>query len=355
MQRNNYLLIVFILCFTKVKAQDIHLSQFYAAPLALNPALTGLFPDNDVRLIVNARNQWQPVLGSDAYNTANFSTDFRLPIGYKDQMGFGLNLTGDEAGSSNFKQTIGKISFSYLKSLGGNRYKTHYLAFGSGLGFNQRSVSSNELRRLSQIDDRGIYNSSIQSNEMGDLNSNFKFFDLNIGLMWYTNMPKYYNFYAGFAIDHLNRPNVSFLKSNPTRIHSKWTLHGGGEIFLADKRWALLPNAIAMKQGASFELNLGTALRHTFSIKGFDEYKAIQAGAWLRLSQKVSMTEKRSVLADAIILYTRFDYADWSIGFSYDANISSLRRANAMNGTFELSIARTFGKGWNTVVSCPRF
>ncbi len=291
----------------------------------------------------------------NAYNTANCSADFRIPVGYKDQIGLGLNFTGDKAGSSDFKQTIGKMSFSYLKPLGGNRYKSHYLSLGSGIGFNQRSVSVTEMRRLSQIDDNGTFNPNALPSDMANINTNFQFFDMNVGLLWFTDMPKYYNFYGGFAVEHLNRPDVSFSNNVISRIHPRITLHGGGEFFLADKRWAILPNAIAMKQGASFEVNLGTALRHTLSFKGFDEYKAIQAGTWLRLSSKINKKEKNSILADAIILYTRFDYADWSFGFSYDTNVSSLRRASALNGTMEISIVRTLGKRWGTMLQCPRF
>lgn len=40
----------------EIKAQDIQFSQFYAAPLYLNPAMTGA--SEMTRIGVNYRNQW---------------------------------------------------------------------------------------------------------------------------------------------------------------------------------------------------------------------------------------------------------------------------------------------------------
>jgi len=41
-------------------AQDFHYSQFYNAPLHLNPALTGIFR-GDIRAMGNYKSQWTDV------------------------------------------------------------------------------------------------------------------------------------------------------------------------------------------------------------------------------------------------------------------------------------------------------
>src|SRR5690606_23911911 len=56
-----------------LKAQDIHYSQFYMAPLHLNPAMAGVMNCNN-RAIVNYRNQWATVL-TNPYNTFSASYD----------------------------------------------------------------------------------------------------------------------------------------------------------------------------------------------------------------------------------------------------------------------------------------
>ena len=51
-----------ILSFSGVKAQDPQFSQFYAAPLYLNPALTG--SSQLTRVGINYRNQWPSIPAS---------------------------------------------------------------------------------------------------------------------------------------------------------------------------------------------------------------------------------------------------------------------------------------------------
>src|SRR5436190_1753150 len=57
-----------------VFAQDPEFSQYYAAPLYLNPAFTGT--TNDHRFIANYRNQWPSV--AQGYTTTAFSYDYNL-------------------------------------------------------------------------------------------------------------------------------------------------------------------------------------------------------------------------------------------------------------------------------------
>ena len=62
-------------------AQDIHYSQFYASPLTLNPALTGVNACN-YRVGVMYRSQWSSV-SADPYQTPSISFDINnvLPVG----------------------------------------------------------------------------------------------------------------------------------------------------------------------------------------------------------------------------------------------------------------------------------
>ena len=54
-----------------IQAQDIHFSQFFQAPLLVNPSLTGVF-NGDQRAIVQYRNQWDEFA---PYTTYSFSID----------------------------------------------------------------------------------------------------------------------------------------------------------------------------------------------------------------------------------------------------------------------------------------
>jgi hypothetical protein len=57
-------------------AQDHIYSQFYNAPLYLNPALTGQF-EGDIRMNMIYRNQWSGLSGDLSYLSA--SVDLNIP------------------------------------------------------------------------------------------------------------------------------------------------------------------------------------------------------------------------------------------------------------------------------------
>ena len=65
-------------------ATDPHFSQFYAAPMLLNPAMTGAFSCN-YRFTAIFRGQWGSVLRDEAvpmFRTPSASVDFRTNKGF---------------------------------------------------------------------------------------------------------------------------------------------------------------------------------------------------------------------------------------------------------------------------------
>jgi len=99
-------LVSIFLVILSLKAQDPHLSQFYVAPLQLNPALTGVINGN-VRAGFLYRSQWGEVLRDESTNqfrTMTAAVDFRIPI-KKNALGIGLEMMNDKAADSNFGTT----------------------------------------------------------------------------------------------------------------------------------------------------------------------------------------------------------------------------------------------------------
>src|SRR5690606_39441451 len=92
------LLIIFLFGCSALKAQDPEFSQYYAAPLYLNPAFSGTSVDH--RFIANYRNQWPNI--PHAFETYAFSYDYNLDI---HNSGLGLLLTTDKAGTANLQST----------------------------------------------------------------------------------------------------------------------------------------------------------------------------------------------------------------------------------------------------------
>lgn len=330
-----------------LSAQDIHFSQFYMSPLNLNPAMTGVMNCN-ARLTANFRNQWASVLKANAYNTYSVSYDQKVPVGRNDFFGIGGTFWGDKAGESEFSTLQGRLSLSYSKKMGGYRKKAHYLVFGADAGVTQRSVNFQNLRWGLQHDGNGNYSGGLSSGENFE-NDNLLFADISAGLLWFSVFDEDNSFYMGGAYHHLNRANLSFEAQGAEPLFSRFTLHAGGE-FMLTSRVGLVPGVITMFQGPSFQLNTGTSLK--FLLGGNRRnYQAVQFGAWMRISNHF----QKSVTTDALILSTRFDYNEFSIGFSYDVNVSSLRPASNSNGAFEFALIYKICGPEKRSVYCPNF
>ncbi len=330
-----------------MNAQDIHFSQFYLSPLNLNPAMTGVMNCN-VRLVANYRNQWSSVLKSNAFNTYSVSYDQRIPVGRYDYFGVGGTFWGDQAGQLDFGTLQGRLSMSYSKKMGGFRKKAHYLVVGADAGVSQRSVDFLNAQFGNQHDGNGGFNPAAESFETFD-RDNFLFADLAAGLLWFTVFDEDNNLYIGGAFSHMNRANQSFIEDEFEELYSKFTVHAGGEFMMTDKV-GLVPGMVIFRQGPSFQLNTGTSIKMLLGNSRLNR-QSVQFGAWMRLSNHF----EKSTTADALILSTRFDYNDFSIGFSYDINVSSLRPASNSNGAFEFALVYKICGPETRGVYCPNF
>lgn len=345
--------------YLSVQAQDIHFSQFYMSPLNLNPALTGVM-NSQVRVVGNYRNQWASVLKSNAFSTYSASYDQKIPVGRYDYFGVGGTFWGDKAGQLDFKTLQAKISASYSKRMGGYRSKSHYLVVGVEGGIAQRSIDFTRAQWASQHDGEGGFDGGLSSGE-NFANDNFIFPDFSAGLLWFTVFNERSNFYIGSAFSHLNRANQSFDPQTDLPLYSKFTVHAGGE-FMGGGKIGIVPGAVALFQGPSFELNAGASLKFLLSNGKRGDNQSFQLGLWTRLANRASPFDQdntanatTTIWADAVIVSTRFDYNNFGLGFSYDLNISDLSQASNGNGAFEFSIIYNIKGEEKRDVYCPNF
>ena len=311
------------------KAQDIHYSQFYMAPLNLNPAMTGVMNCSQ-RISGNYRNQWASVLRDKAFQTSQVAYDTKIPVGRYDYIGIGGTLWNDKAGSLSLQTSQLSLNFAYAKKMGGYRKQSSYLVMGARLGVVNRGLNYAEARWGNQ-NVGGTFDPSVGSNENLFVRDNLTHGDVSAGLLWYSVLDDNTNFFVGGAYDHINRANESWTDPKATNPKfsfqpSKFTIHAGGEIGMTD-RVSFLPGIVTFLQGPYLQVNGGTSMRFILgSSKRSTE--AIQFGAWARIANKVD----GGVLMDALILSTRFDYSQFTLGFSYDLNTSSLKAASNSNG-----------------------
>jgi type IX secretion system PorP/SprF family membrane protein len=330
-----------------LRAQDIHFSQFYLSPLNLNPAMTGVMNCN-IRFTTNYRNQWASVLKNNAFNTYSFSYDQKFNAGRNDYFGIGGTFWGDRAGEANFKTMTGKLSFSYSKKMGGTKKQANYLVAGAEAGGAQRSIDFLNLRWGTQHDGAGGFDPTLPSQETRFDRDNFLFADMGAGLLWFMVFDEFNSFYAGGAFHHLNRANQSFSSEGEELLFTRWTGHAGGE-FKMNSKFGISPGIIVMSQGPSFQVNAGTSAKFFFGTR--EAPQAFHLGLWTRIANNA----ESGLLSDAVILSTRFDVNNITMGFSYDINVSPLNRASNGQGSFEFALVYKICNLARSGVYCPDF
>lgn len=129
---------------TSAMAQDPHFTQYFASPLTLNPALTGLV-SCDLRLAANYRTQWGSV-SPNPYVTGTISYDMaamkgRLNNG--DAIGIGLLGLFDRSGKGGLQNTSVGLSLAYHKAFG--HEKQHTLSLGLQGVLVQKNIDFSQL------------------------------------------------------------------------------------------------------------------------------------------------------------------------------------------------------------------
>lgn len=336
-----YVVVLLLLSFA-IKAQDVHFSHIHASPTTLNPAMTGLF-DGDLRIIGNYRSQWNNF--TNGYKTFSAAADTKLvKIGRHDFLGAGFQIYKDVAGDLEFTTSYGAFTFSVLKSL--DDKGKNFISFGL-----QSAYMSNRVN---------FSNIIAHDNEpliAAGASDKINFWDLSAGLGWFYGINRFNSVYLGLSLSHINEPRVSFLEdpSVDTDIlkYRNLTIHGGADIRISDNS-SLKPNFVFRDQGPHREILVGTFWKYKKLRTKLRQPASLYFGAWLRayLEQDIRGT-------DAFIAAVRFDYKKTFITFSFDANISSLRRVSAGNGGPELSIIKIFDyekkRRRSNKIICPAF
>jgi type IX secretion system PorP/SprF family membrane protein len=326
-------------------AQDIHYSQFYNAPLLLNPALTGFTP-GIYRISANYRNQWFSStgggFGKSPYMTTAINGD--LPIAIKnDALGVGLFLANDQAGANTFSTIMACASVSYIKTLG--KKQNHRLSAGFQIGYTNTSINTTNFQWATQFQDN-VFVSNLPSNE-NIAKTHAGYLNLNAGLIWYGRFSDLLGMYAGASLFNISTPKYDILSGQKHDLYLRYNVHGGFDFTVA-KKYHILPSLMFMRQGVNNQINTGLG----FGID-FDADMALTLGIYNRINTLTS-----GAMADGVIPYAGFEIKGFKLGVSYDATVSQLKSAGSAVGAFELSLTYV-GKrkeyNFKNALLCPRF
>ena len=311
----------------RVVAQiDPHFSQYYANPLWLNPALTGV-TDGEYRVSLNAKQQWGSL--SNSFLTAGASFDM-APV---KNLAFGGMVLNQNAGDISYNHLSALVSGAYRVRFG--RLGLNMLNFGVQAGILNKSFDPSKITFGSQFNPVTGYDPSFGISD-AFTSTNTLVPDVNVGVMYFDGNPdQVVNVFAGAMAAHITRPIDKFL-GNSVRMPIRYAAHGGARVKVTDML-DITPNGLYMKQGNAREIAVG-------------------AYAQVLLNPEADLLFGSNYrVDDSAIAFFGLHLKNMVFGLSYDFNTSSLNRATGSKGGLELSVSFNSRKGiTGPNFFCPR-
>lgn len=306
---------------------DPHFSQYYAYPMWLNPALTGVI-NGDARVNGNFKNQWATI--NDAYKTFALSADIRSG----ERAGWGFNVIDQAAGGASYNYLAAYGSFSYAIPF--SHSQIQWLSFGLQAGFVNNSIDASKLQFGNQYDPAVGYNPGLSSNEpFANLSSTV--LDVNAGLFYHDDdLLKTTNIFGGISVAHLANSSAGGNNPENNSFPMRYVVHGGARIH-ANNFLDLVPHFIYVKQ----QENKIQALGISSEIRN-QSYAGLVLGGMYRLQ-------------DAAVVNAGYHVNNLTVGASYDFNTSALTGATKSRGGMEISVSYIFQRGRYGRPICPSF
>jgi type IX secretion system PorP/SprF family membrane protein len=337
--------LVLVAFFNRAAAQDKHFTQFYAAPMSLNPALTGAM-EGSYRVGAIYRDQWRKVL-DNPIKTFSMFADLRFENKRKknsdDALGLGLMFFNDKVSVVDFSTTQIAVSLAYHKALGVNNKQ--FLTVGLQGGLTQRNVNYASLQFHDEFDGNTGY--SMPTAEVLPGN-NFSYPDYSFGINYTAEVGRAGRVFAGAAVHHFLQPRVSFYDAANVgdKLYPKFSAQLAANLPLSrDNRAQIQPRLLVAAQGPHLQVNTGTNLRFAMGQYGSS---ALHLGTWVR-----PVRNSDGFGLDAVVALAGVELDNMLIGLSYDLNIKALQ-ASQRQGAFEISVTY-LGNYNNEDIICPKF
>jgi type IX secretion system PorP/SprF family membrane protein len=322
------------------KAQDLHFSQFFEAPLLRNPSLAGIFT-GDIRVQGVYRDQWNSF--TNAYRTGSLNAEYKMPVGAtNDFITTGMQMLYDKAGTVGLTTTQVLPALNYHKSLSND--KVEFLSLGFMGGLIHKSIDMTKMTTNNQYN--GGSNSTAPTGETFPL-PNFNVWDASVGMSYNTSFGEYAenSLFVGAAYHHLNKPKNSFYRDATSALNPKYVFSAGAKWHLDDYS-SFTVHADHSQQGTVKETIAGGLYSYNTGSFVDDAACVMHFGAFLRWK-------------DAFIPVVKIDMRSLSVALSYDVNVSQLKTASQGRGGFELSLSYVgfFDRNNSArdAVMCPRF
>ena len=313
-------------------SQDVHFSQTDRANHQINPAFIGCY-NGDIKVEMNWKDQWRSI--SNTFRT--YGTAFEYSFGkrgYTPKKVFfaaGLHVFRDVSGDVELGNTSFGGTFSTLVKVNRNSR----LVLGLQADYNSIGINSSKMQWGNQY--TGLNFDPSLSNGEGIEFSSFGYSDISFGVAyWYQKKNRGFfglspeNAKIGFSAFHINRPTTNFTNIDAS-LPMKFVLHADA-MFDIHENLYFQPNINILYQNKQSEILFGGLLKYTLkngsSITGLKNEWSVSGGVDLRISNVI----------DAIIPKVYIGIENFSLGLSYDVNISKLSNSSNYRGGFEFSL-----------------
>lgn len=315
MIRQTFTILALLFLAASLGAQDPVFSQFYAAPLRLNPAFAGVSPAPRISMNYRAQHTTFP----SAFTT--IAASYEQPI-ENTPSSFGLRAMNDSQLEGSYTTTEVALVYSYDVQVS----EEFHARFGMAAGILSTALDQNRLIFGDVLDPldgaTGVTEEQLASASKTSA-------DFGVGVLMYAK-----NMYGGVSVEHLNRPDEQLIDLNdnlyagrPQRL----SIHAGAQLnvrrYSNRRRPAYItPNFLYTSQASFQQLNLGA----------YFGYGPFALGGWYRHA---------FANADGFIASVSFRQDILRIGISYDAVVSDLRNVpGGLGPTLEASIQIDLGQ-----------
>lgn len=316
------LLLALSLSAQSVQAQDIHFTQFDAAPLIVNPGFTGGI-NGQYRAAAVYRNQWKSVTVPFVTYAVSFDMPIIHDLSTDDYLAVGGQVYNDKAGDGNLTNFSGLLSVAYGKFLGSKADKL--LSLGVQGGYTEKSFDLSKLYFDDEFSN-GTFNPGTGALSQY-INNKTNYFTINAGLSFQHAVSENVSYALGVGANNINQPAETVMKKSNADIGLGMRYNGqlGMIAYLSDK-FSIRPAALYQSQSSASELIVGNEFNYILGVPDVrSNATSVFLSGWYRNS-------------DAIMATLGFETKGFRFGISYDYNISSLKNASNGNGGFEISL-----------------
>lgn len=324
-----YITVLFFISVFGIRGQDMHFTQFYSAPLYLNPAFAGADVCSRVSLVY--RNQWPGI--NTAYKSYLLSIDHLFSF---HNIGGGLLVGKDYAGTGNLTTTIINPIVAYQFKL--DRKVMLRCALQPGVTI--RSIDFSKLLFGDQI------YTGMPTREAPTVSRSF--LDIGAGAICFTQ-----DYWGGISVYHINKPDETLMGFEGAPLPIRYTVHGGYKYRLNED------------EKDEMQMKSLTGVLHYRGQKKFDQldvgiyytHGAANIGMWYRgipwKHYKPGYPNR-----DALALIIGIKNKRATFGYSYDVTISQL--ASFSQGAHEVTMSYQLCKPGKKKkkkmqVPCPKF